>query len=308
VRGCDACFCERRRVRDSAAFRSSENEEALLQPLLTLRFWMDMVERTTTSPCRRVERGRLAYYSQQADRGYWQSVWDSILGPGFYEPYLQGSLDFYVTPFTKYLPQDGRILEAGAGTAQYVVALRSRGFDCVGIDYAQDTVCRVKSIFPELPLEVGDVTNMHFADASFAAILSIGVVEHRREGPEPFLREMRRVLADSGRLLVSVPHFNALRRYRASRGAYRDDCSGTEFYQWAYTPAEFRQILSKEGWKVVDVYDYDFTRCLHEELVWLDRLPSWISRLLVKGASFVPGVRSRLGHMRMYVAQKADAV
>ncbi len=35
------------------------------------------------------------------------------------------------------LPRDGKILEASCGKAQYVVSLRVRGYDCVGLAYVK---------------------------------------------------------------------------------------------------------------------------------------------------------------------------
>lgn len=255
--------------------------------------------------CRRIEGGRLAYYKSEANSAFWDSIWDTVLVDGFFDPYLRGDLGFFRKPFERYLPKEGKILEAGCGTGQYVVALRSRGYDCIGIDYAADTVQRVKSVMPELPIMIGDITAMDVSSAAFSAVISLGVVEHRREGPEPFLREMRRVLDDDGRLLVSVPHFNLARRARARVGAYQEDCTGMSFYQWAFTPEEFREILSSEGLEVVEEYDYNYFKCLLDEFGWLDRLPTIVRNGILKGSGFVPGVQSKLGHMRLFVAKKS---
>jgi SAM-dependent methyltransferase len=258
----------------------------------------------TSEICRQVKLGRLAYHHNEATPEFWESMWNSTMNPGYFQPYLKGNLDFYRAPFERYLPRRGRILEAGCGTGQYVVALRSRGYDCVGVDYAADTVSRVRAMLPDLPISVEDITAMTFPTESFSAVISLGVVEHRREGPEPYLREMRRVLVKGGRLLVSVPHFNSVRRFRARRGAYRRPCPDTAFYQWAFDPTEFREILAREGYSVVGEFDYNYQKCLLDEFAWLNRLPSVVYRGIIKGSGYLPGVRSRLGHMRMYIAEK----
>jgi SAM-dependent methyltransferase len=254
--------------------------------------------------CRRVEGGRLAYYRAEADSNFWDSVWQSVLSPSYLDPYLRGELSFFQEAFETHLPRTGRILEAGCGIGQYVAALRSRGYDCVGIDYASTTVEAVKKLVPDLPVLVGDITAMSFGDNSFSAVLSLGVVEHRRAGPEPYLREMRRVLQDEGRILVSVPHFNVLRRARARRGAYVDHCDDMPFYQWAFQPAEFRAILAREGFDVVAEYDYNYSKCLANEIPVLNLLPDVGRRALIRACGFVPRVRRDLGHMRLFVGTK----
>jgi SAM-dependent methyltransferase len=253
---------------------------------------------------RQMERGRLAYYNSEATSAYWDSEWKGIIHAEFFEPYHRGELSFFDRPFSKYISSHGKVLEAGCGVGQYVIALRARGYDCVGIDYAADTVARVKSIVPDLPIFVGDITKMEFASNTFESIISLGVVEHRREGPEPFIREMRRVLNHNGRLLISVPHFNPLRRYKARRGFYQGSCSGMQFYQWAFSPKEFRRILAQEGFGVVDEYDYNYFKCLLDELAWLSNMPTIVYKAFLKGSGLIPGVKRHLGHMRLFICEK----
>jgi SAM-dependent methyltransferase len=257
-------------------------------------------------PARRMENGRLAYYKHAATSIFWDGIWDAVLKPDFFAPYLRGYLHFFHEPFEKHLPKQGRILEAGCGTGQYVAALRARGYDCLGADYAADTIRRVRATLPDLPLVVGDVTTMSFPSRSFAAVISLGVVEHRREGPEPFLREMHRVLDDDGVLLVSVPHFNLLRRLRARLAGYRQDVADLSFYQWAFTPEEFRRLLSAEGFIVADEFDYNYSKCLLDDIGWLNRLPEVAYKSIIKLAGLVPAVRAHLGHMRLFIATKSD--
>jgi SAM-dependent methyltransferase len=253
--------------------------------------------------CKRVERGRLAYYQHQADASYWDDLWARQLTPAYFAPFAKGWLDLLEEPFTRWLPREGPILEAGCGTGQFVLGLRARGYDCIGIDYAERTVERVRAAVPDLPIFQGDVTRMQYEDGVFAGVISLGVVEHRYEGPEPFLSEMVRVLRPGGRLLVSVPDFNALRRRRHARGGYPAQCEG-EFYQWAFPAEEFRTILRDHGLTVVAEHGYGHRKSMRSELPWLTRLPSLLSRAVMRIADNVPGLPDRWGHMRMYIAEK----
>lgn len=253
--------------------------------------------------CKRVENGRLAYYQEAADAGYWDTHWESELAPERLAPFARGELSLLEEPFTRWLPREGRILEAGCGTGQFVLALRARGYDCIGIDYAARTVEQVRSILPDLPIFEGDVTRMEYADDSFSAVISLGVVEHRREGPDPFIRDMVRVLRPGGRLLISVPDFNSLRQWRARRGGYPAECGG-EFYQWAFTPREFRSILEAFPLRVVGEFGYDHRKSMRSELPWLTRLPGAAMRAVMRLADHAPGIPQAWGHMRLYVAER----
>lgn len=253
---------------------------------------------------RRVENGRLVYYNRTADQDFWEGVWLNELTAQYYAPFLAGKLYLFEKMFKLHLPRQGRILEAGCGTAQQVVALNANGYNCFGLDYAFHAMQRANQIAGPLRLVCGDVTALGLADGVFDAVISIGVVEHRREGPEPFLVEMRRILKPGGTMLISVPYFNPLRRWRAKRGAYQDDVSGLNFYQYAFTREEFCRILEEADFEIEATHSYAHQNTLNQELLWLKRIPPFLQRLVLRISKYVPYVNSEIGHMLMAVARK----
>jgi SAM-dependent methyltransferase len=252
---------------------------------------------------RAVIGSRLAWFHETATPGFWDAEWERELSGEFFRPYREGRLFDFEAPFSRYLPHEGLVLEAGCGTGQWVLALRARGYDCVGIDYAWRTLVRVHADVPELPLVGGDLLGLCLRDDACTGITSLGVVEHRKEGPEPFLAELYRVLAPGGRLLISVPYFNALREYRAARGAYLQDTTGLDFYQWAFTAREFDALLVRTGFTVLDHVPYGHYKCLRGEFTWLTRLPDLAMRILLRLTSYSATVRA-WGHMLLYVVEK----
>ena len=62
--------------------------------------------------------------------------WERHFSLRFYDPYKQGQLGMYKALFCRFLPKTGRILEAGCGLGQYVVALEERGYTVDGVDLA----------------------------------------------------------------------------------------------------------------------------------------------------------------------------
>jgi SAM-dependent methyltransferase len=253
---------------------------------------------------RRVENGRLAYYQESTSAQFWDKVWAGYLRPTFYEPYLSGYLHYFEVPFKQFLPKNGLILEAGCGTAQWVVALRALGYRCVGLDYAVNSLQKVPQIVGPLLLAVGDLTALGLANVSFDAIISLGVVEHSQAGPQLFIDEMWRILKPGGKLLISVPHFHALRLWRAKHGAYRDNVNGLDFYQYAFTRQEFCAILENTGFKIVDISSYEHRKGIRQELKWIQASGPFLSRVFQKLSDYLPYVRKNLGHMLLVVVEK----
>ncbi len=251
-----------------------------------------------------VEDNRLVYYYKSADQSYWEDLWFKELTPESYKPYLEGKLDYFEKIFKRHLPLNGVILEAGCGTAQYVTALKANNYNCFGLDYAFKTMQKARQIVDGLCLVCGDITALGISNNAFDAIISIGVVEHRRSGPDVFLQEMRRILRPGGVLLISVPYFNDLRRWRAGRGAYQDDVTGLEFYQYAFTREEFLRIIEANGYEIEAKYSYSHQNALSQELHWLKKIPGFLKKLFLRISKHIPYVNSELGHMLMIIARK----
>jgi len=98
---------------------------------------------------------------------------------------------------------DDRIYVTEAVTPLYK-ALSERFDQCVGSEYAPDTLLGSEKELPFGPVRIEDVTQLTFPDASFEAVLSFDVLEHVPDYKSA-LREFCRVLAPGGQALISVP-------------------------------------------------------------------------------------------------------
>jgi SAM-dependent methyltransferase len=266
-----------------------------------------------TSPqlaVRRVEGQRLAYYGASTDPSSWDQRWQRHLSRRAYTWAEQGRLGSFEDPLTRYLAKGGRILEAGCGLAQLVVALRARGYDCEGVDWGERTVRAVRELYPNLPIRVGDVTDLDVPDGYYQGYVSLGVAEHCKGGPEPFLEEAYRVLSSDGVMLISVPHFHWLRRAKARLGLYRGRPDGLSFYQYAFTPGEMRDILRREGFAVVDTYGSGSFKGIRDEIPPLRWIAKWrpIHWLLERAFFRWKWGNRRLGHMMLLVCRKDPAL
>ncbi len=200
---------------------------------------------------------RLAYFridDNQTTEELWSSHWqDQYPSVEFYKRFEQGDLNIYSKIFPRHLPRQGKIIEAGCGRAQYVVALRARGYDCEGIDTAASTVGMINERYPDLPVSLGDVLDLEYESSSISAYISLGVVEHFQEGPQRALEEAFRVLEPGGVGIIAVPVNNPLR----SRSAGEDESElppGSRFYQYAFSPGEFEDFLVEAGFVLENYY------------------------------------------------------
>jgi len=162
------------------------------------------------------------------------------------------------------LPKNGRIVDAGCGTAKWVRYLRQRGYRIAGLDISY-RACRIaRDNDPDVDLAVGDARCAPFGDASVDAVLSLGVVEHDESGPLDGLRELHRILVPGGLLVLEVPFDNLARRLvtnhaydRVNRRRRREGWS-LGFSEYRYDAAEMRNFLARAGFDVVGVFPDDY--------------------------------------------------
>lgn len=247
---------------------------------------------------------KIAWYASEADKAFWDSLWLSQISTDYYAKYSKGDLEEYSPVFTKFLYKDDHILEAGCGTGRFVVALQARGYKHVrGIDWGRPTIDRVKTLFPELSVEVGDATRITVEDNYYDAYISLGVVEHRQTGPEPFLNEAYRILKPGGLALISVPYINPLRNLKSKLGFYRTkNVEGHAFYQYAFRKDDFEMILNQSGFNVIQAKGIYGIYAIKDELplfaYMLNHIPGgWRVEKLLKRWRFL----DRFGHMILFV-------
>jgi SAM-dependent methyltransferase len=120
-----------------------------------------------------------------------------------------------VTPYIlRYLPKDGKTIEAGCGLGRFVKYLTDQGYDIEGIEYNPEAVRTIRRLAPELSVLEGNILSLPYRDESLAGMISLGVLEHFQAGMEEPLREIRRVLKPGGILIISVPSQNRVRRIK----------------------------------------------------------------------------------------------
>jgi len=132
-----------------------------------------------------------------------------------------------------------RILDAGCGTGGNAVFLQRYG-SVVGIDIAPEAIAYGAEHLPA-ELARASVLDLPFADRSFDLVTSFDVLYHRAVPDEgAALREVRRVLAPLGRLLIRLPAYEFLRS-KHDRAVHT---------RRRYTQGDVRRLLSEAGFYV----------------------------------------------------------
>jgi len=163
-----------------------------------------------------------------------------------------------VKVFRNFLKEPNlKVLEAGCGLGGWLPFFQDMGHHIVGVEYMPDIVERVKAYDASLPIVQGDVSRLDFADSSFDAYISLGVIEHFQEGPQQALAEARRVLRPGGLAFVTVPYLNLFRRicvhplraiyFRIRRIQGKEDY----FWEYRYTKKEMSRFLREAGFEII---------------------------------------------------------
>lgn len=182
--------------------------------------------------------------------GFWDGIWSVTDAQAHWKAAEAGSLGEYERLYLKHFPKGSRVLEAGCGLGQIVVALRARGIEAEGLDYAESTIRALTARFPAVPFHLGDIRGLPFKDQSFDGLVSLGVIEHFCEGQHQILSEAARVLRKGGVLLVSVPFLNEYRLSKIRRGQYQTG-TAMPFFEDCFTKQELTSLLSQAGFEVL---------------------------------------------------------
>jgi SAM-dependent methyltransferase len=135
------------------------------------------------------------------------------------------------------LPARARILDAGCGSGRNMELLARFGAP-TGVEPAQQSVemARARGVGPVVQGSLD--ARLPFGSDSFDLVVCLDVLEHIADD-RAALRELRRVTAADGRLLVTVP------AHRWLWGAH-DDLSG---HQRRYTRASLLSVAAAAGWR-----------------------------------------------------------
>lgn len=195
---------------------------------------------------------RLVFFMGAPDQEYWEGLWGTMITR---DVITQG--DRFVTMETqKRLEQGARVIDAGCGICATVYGLAKAGYDAEGIDYAENTLARIRELVPELNVRQADVRDLPYSDNSLDGEWSLGVIEHFYDGFAPLIAEKHRVLRPGGYLLLTVPLMSPLKSLKVSLGltpAY-DKAEREKFFQFGLWPSFVIERISASGFTYLGGY------------------------------------------------------
>ncbi len=157
-------------------------------------------------------------------------------------PLEPGHLFFLSDP---QAPRQGRLLDIGCGTGNFLAAARAAGFAVTGIEPNQNAVRVAKDrydlreVFAILP---ADFQQAHPRE-KFDTVAFFEVLEHQ-EDPRAFLRIAKALLKENGFVAISVPNGN-----RWQVGPDPLDRPPNHLTRWR--PAALRNFLESNGFQVL---------------------------------------------------------
>jgi SAM-dependent methyltransferase len=98
----------------------------------------------------------------------------------------------------------GPVADLGCGPGHVARYLHEQGVEMIGIDLSPEMVRVASNLHPGLPFRVGDMRQLDLADGSLAgAVAFYAIVHFSRAELGPVFRELRRVLAPGGLVLIA---------------------------------------------------------------------------------------------------------
>ena len=145
---------------------------------------------------------------------------------------------------------DDRALDLGCGDGVFTGELAGVVRSVVGADVAEAALSRARGRHPGLYFHLVPITGpLPFADNSFDLVWSSEVIEHVADAAR-WLSEVRRVLAPSGRLLLTTPNHSRLALALGGIERYSDPLGD---HLHLYSRGSLRRLLDEFGFAQVTV-------------------------------------------------------
>jgi len=202
-------------------------------------------------------------------------------------------IEFFVTMYflTKYLPENGLILDAGGGPGRYTIELAKRGYDLTLLDLAPEMLKMAerkirragvkKSVKQIVEGSIEDLSM--FSDETFDAVLCLGaplchILNPQRR--EKAVRELLRVAKKDApifasvisrlgllkTLLIEFQHEIHYAKHHLEVGDYVPGVHGEGFTaaHW-FQPEELRHLFEDQGLKVLEMAGLEGLSSHHEK-------------------------------------------
>ena len=194
-------------------------------------------------------------YRAHGVKDYWTKRWADIPAD-----VPMANLNVYPLKYAEQTvkSKEGKILEAGCGAGRILRYYHDRGYNIIGMDFIDVAISKLKEIDSTLQVEVGDITNLRFADQSFKYVLAFGLYHNLEHGLAQAVAETNRVLERDGLVCASFRADNIQTRltdWLADRKA-KHGCQAEQsksFHKMNLTRNEYEDLFNKAGFEVISI-------------------------------------------------------
>ena len=134
-----------------------------------------------------------------------QEMKDSLSDIDSYDQFRSGEAEKVMAALARYGIdlRNKRVIDFGCNDGALSERYRRAGAMVTGVDIDAEAITRAKQLHPDIAFCLSGVDGIPLPDASADVIVSFDVFEHVAQ-PESILREMRRILAPGGRVVIGT--------------------------------------------------------------------------------------------------------
>ncbi len=165
----------------------------------------------------------------------------------------------HLIPFVK----GGKILDVGCGNGTELYKLKAMGWEAYGVEMDDQASDRARS--QGINVYTGDLFGAGYPDRFFHAVRMSYVLEHL-PNPRETLEEIRRILADKGRIYISIQNAGSLHYRLFGQRWFSLDVPRHLF---SFSPETIRRLLSSLGLELKSIWFESGTRSFLASLQYI---------------------------------------
>ena len=150
------------------------------------------------------------------------------------------------TAVTRLIHPGDTVLECACGTGAITAAIAPTCASVVATDYSEGMLKQARkklARFPNVVVEQADITDLHYADHSFDAVVACNVI-HLLPEPGDALKEIKRVVRPGGTIIVPT---YVIPKKRAHTMFLRLISRFGVHFQEHFDPASYRAFFERMG-------------------------------------------------------------
>ena len=193
---------------------------------------------------------------------YWENLLINL--PKSYKKWFEKEKKY----LQKIITKDASVLEVGCGNGRSIFDILPKTKNVTGIDHDKKAVADTKNNFsryPSIKILKADAAQLPFDNEEFDFVICMITFANFADKKFKALEEMRRVLKDSGKIIISVFSENALeermRVYKTSGVKIKEVKNGTVIFDESlgdsiseqFTKEQLENIFSRSNLKIENI-------------------------------------------------------